>query len=95
MLAYVWEQVRELKAQDPLVRLDAHDAVHKMRVATRRCARRWRPTGNCLRPRLRELLRDELKWLAGVLGEARDAEVMHARLKDMLAEEPASYSWDQ
>ena len=33
-------------------------------------------------------LRDELKWLAGVLGEARDAEVMHARLKDMVAEEP-------
>jgi CHAD domain-containing protein len=33
-------------------------------------------------------LRDELKWLAGVLGEARDAEVMHARLKDMIAGEP-------
>ncbi|MET1087748.1 MAG: CHAD domain-containing protein, partial [Arthrobacter sp.] len=33
-------------------------------------------------------LREELKWLAGVLGEARDAEVMHARLKEMVAEEP-------
>jgi hypothetical protein len=34
------------------------------------------------------LLRDELKWLAGVLGEARDAEVMQTRLKGMVAEEP-------
>jgi CHAD domain-containing protein len=33
-------------------------------------------------------LREELKWLAGVLGEARDAEVMHARLKEMVAHEP-------
>ncbi len=89
MLAYLWEQVRELKAQDPLVRLDASDAVHKMRVATRRM--------RSLLATYRKLLgdadsvkslRDELKWLAGVLGEARDAEVMHARLKDMLAEEP-------
>ncbi len=34
-------------------------------------------------------LRDELKWLAGVLGEARDAEVMHERLRGMIAKEPA------
>ena len=33
-------------------------------------------------------LRNELKWLAGVLGEARDAEVMHDRLKEMIAKEP-------
>ncbi|MHA7288684.1 CYTH and CHAD domain-containing protein [Arthrobacter sp. MDT3-24] len=89
MLAYLGEQVRELKAQDPLVRLDAPDAVHKMRVATRR----MRSVLATYRKLLADTgsvnsLRDELKWLAGVLGEARDAEVMHARLKDMIAEEP-------
>ena len=89
VLAYLWEQVRELKAQDPLVRLDAPDAVHKMRVATRR----MRSLLATYRKLLKDAeavnsLRDELKWLAGVLGEARDAEVMHARLKDMVAEEP-------
>lgn len=89
MLAYLSEQVRELKAQDPLVRLDAPDAVHKMRVATRR----MRSVLATYRKLLDDAdsvntLRDELKWLAGVLGEARDAEVMHARLKDMIAEEP-------
>ncbi|MET4591801.1 CHAD domain-containing protein/uncharacterized protein YjbK [Arthrobacter sp. 754] len=89
MLAYLGEQVRELKAQDPLVRLDTPDAVHKMRVATRRMrsvlATYRKLMGN---PDSVNALRDELKWLAGVLGEARDAEVMHARLKDMIGEEP-------
>ncbi|WP_104140204.1 CYTH and CHAD domain-containing protein [Arthrobacter sp. ZGTC131] len=89
VLAYLWEQVRELKAQDPLVRLDTSDAVHKMRVATRR----MRSLLATYRKLLKDAeavnsLRSELKWLAGVLGEARDAEVMHARLKDMIAEEP-------
>lgn len=89
MLAYLSEQVRELKTQDPLVRLDAHDSVHKMRVATRR----MRSVLATYRKLLNDAdsvnsLRDELKWLAGVLGEARDAEVMHARLKDMIADEP-------
>jgi len=89
LLAYLSEQVRELKAQDPLVRLDAPDAVHKMRVATRRMRsvlatyRKLLDDADSLNS-----LRDELKWLAGVLGEARDAEVMHARLKDMVADEP-------
>ncbi len=89
MLAYLWEQVRELKSQDPLVRLDAPGTVHKMRVATRR----MRSALATFRKLLDDAdsvnsLREELKWLAGVLGEARDAEVMHARLRDMVAEEP-------
>ena len=89
MLAYLRQQVKELKDQDPLVRQDAHDAVHKMRVATRRMRsvlatyRKLLDDAETVRS-----LRDELKWLAGVLGEARDAEVMHARLKEMVAEEP-------
>jgi CHAD domain-containing protein len=89
MLAYLSEQVRELKAQDPLVRLDAHDAVHKMRVATRRMRSLLATYRKLLDdPEAVNSLRDELKWLAGVLGEARDAEVMHGRLKDMTAAEP-------
>ncbi|MDP9984744.1 CHAD domain-containing protein [Pseudarthrobacter oxydans] len=89
LLAYLRQQVKELKEQDPLVRQDAPDAVHKMRVATRRM-RSALATYRKLLDNAESVgsLRDELKWLAGVLGEARDAEVMHARLKDMVAEEP-------
>ena len=89
MLAYLRQQVKDLKDQDPRVRQDAPDAVHKMRVATRR----MRSALATYRKLLDDAetvtsLRNELKWLAGVLGQARDAEVMHARLKDMVAEEP-------
>ena len=89
ILAYLSEQIRELKTQDPLVRLDARGAVHKMRVATRRM-RSALATYRKLLDAADKMnsLRDELKWLAGVLGEARDAEVMHARLRDMVAGEP-------
>jgi CHAD domain-containing protein len=89
LLAYLVDQVHALTEQDPRVRVDAHDAVHKMRVATRRMRSalatygKFLDDGDTVR-----LLRTELKWLAGVLGEARDAEVMHERLKDMIAKEP-------
>lgn len=90
LLAYLTEQVLALKTQDSLVRLDAHDAVHRMRVATRRMRSALATFRKLLGDADRvKFVRDELKWLAGVLGDARDAEVMHARLKDMIADEPA------
>jgi len=82
------EQVADLSYRDPLVRRDVADAVHKMRVAIRRL----RSTLATFRPLLdrqqTEPLRGELKWIAGVLGEARDAEVMHQRLAALIADEP-------
>lgn len=86
--AHLAAQVSELLARDPQVRQDEPDAVHKMRVATRRL----RSALGTFRPLLdreqTEPLRDELRWLAGVLGAARDAEVLHARLRGLLAEQP-------
>jgi CHAD domain-containing protein len=79
---HLTEQVHAIAGQDPLVRLDAPDSVHQMRVATRRlrsALKTWRPL---LDAELTEPLRGELTWLAGVLGEARDAEVMRDRLQD-------------
>jgi CHAD domain-containing protein len=65
------------------------DAVHAMRVATRRL----RSTLRTFRPLLgsdrTEPLRDELKWLGGALGEVRDGHVMAARLARAVAAEPA------
>ena len=86
--ARLLEQVAALRAYDPLVRRDAPDAVHKMRVAVRRLRNvlaSYRPV--FVREQT-EPVRDELKWLADVLGEPRDAEVMRERLEEMLAEEP-------
>lgn len=88
LLAYLGEQVRSLVEQDPLVREDAPDAVHKMRVATRRMRSTLATFRELLDGDAANRLRGELQWLAGVLGAARDTEVMHARLREMLASEP-------
>ncbi len=85
---YLNAQVQTLIAEDPRVRISEEDAVHQMRVATRRL----RTTLATFRPffadRAGEPLREELKWLAGLLGTARDAEVMRAVLKAELAALP-------
>jgi CHAD domain-containing protein len=80
VLAHVGEQVRELVSLDPHVRLDAPDSIHRMRVASRRlrsALKTFRPLFE--RERVRAV-RDELRWWAGVLGGARDAEVLRDRL---------------
>ncbi|MGH3793322.1 MAG: CHAD domain-containing protein [Pseudonocardiaceae bacterium] len=86
--AYLCEQVEELIAHDRGARDDAPDAVHKMRVATRRL-RSALATYRPLLDRSRtDPLRDELRWLAVALGEPRDAEVIHARLRRLAEAQP-------
>ncbi|WQQ28339.1 CYTH and CHAD domain-containing protein [Nocardioides bizhenqiangii] len=82
------EQVSELKYRDPLVRHDAPDAVHRMRVAMRRLRSDLASYRPLLDRNRTEPRRDELKWIAGVLGDARDTEVMQARLSRLISEEP-------
>ena len=81
---YVRAQRDTIVGYDPRVRRDEPDAVHKMRVATRRL----RSTFKTYRPlwdrAATDHLRAELKWLAEVLGKVRDAEVMAARLQRSL-----------
>lgn len=86
--AHLAEQVLELVRRDPEVRQDVHDAVHKMRVATRRLRSALSTFRPLLDRTVTDPLRDELRWLAGVLGAARDAEVMHERLASLLEQEP-------
>ena len=86
--AHLREQVDELVRQDPAVRRDLPDAVHAMRVATRRLRSALKTFRPLLDRPVTDPVRDELRWLAGVLGAARDAEVLHARLNELLAAEP-------
>ena len=74
-------QLRELERHDPGVRLrDDPEDLHRFRVATRRTRAVIRATepllGETLVP-----LGVELKWLAGVLGPARDLDVLLDRLR--------------
>ncbi len=86
--AYLAEQVQALVSLDPRVRRDEPDTVHKMRVATRRLRSALATFRRLLDRAVTEPIRDELKWLAGILGAARDAEVIHARLEQIVADEP-------
>lgn len=89
VLFFLDQQVRSLKEQDPLVRSGEPEAVHKMRVASRRLRSCLATYRKLLAGDAAGQLRGELKWLAGLLGEARDAQVMQDRLRDVLAGEPA------
>ncbi|WP_380167937.1 CHAD domain-containing protein [Jannaschia sp. R86511] len=89
LLAAVVRHRETLLVQDPLVRLDAPDAVHSMRVACRRLRSLLAAFRPQLDPAVSEPLREELRWLGQVLGGPRDAEVVRARLATRLGELPA------
>jgi CHAD domain-containing protein len=86
--AHVREQVERLTEYDPRVRLDEPDAVHQMRVASRQLRSVLGAYHPLFDREVTDPIRAELKWLAGVLGAARDAEVMHERLRGLVAAEP-------
>jgi CHAD domain-containing protein len=81
---YLREQVETIRERDPQVRLEAADAVHKMRVASRRLRSALQTFKPLVAVEPVRTLRAELKWLAGELGAARDAEVQRDTLDDAL-----------
>jgi CHAD domain-containing protein len=89
VLDYLREHRDRLVQHAELVRQSAPDAVHQMRIAARRLRsvlgsyRRLFPATSA------EPLRAELQWIGRVLGQARDADVLHDRLLGLAAEEPA------
>jgi CHAD domain-containing protein/uncharacterized protein YjbK len=78
-----------LVAQDPLVRISAPDSVHQMRVATRRARSVLRSFPEVLHGDVIGHLESELKYLANILGDARDAEVQLERNRGLLSAESA------
>ncbi|MGW4214153.1 CYTH and CHAD domain-containing protein [Lentzea sp. NPDC004789] len=84
VLTYLHEQRAALQNQDPRVRRDEHDAVHQMRVATRRMRSALQAYGKVIDREATRALTDELKWLASVLGTSRDLEVLRGRFEDAL-----------
>ncbi|MEU9853402.1 CYTH and CHAD domain-containing protein [Streptomyces sp. NPDC047974] len=84
VLAYVREHVEALVRLDPAVRRDLPDAVHQLRVACRRLRSAFKTYRKVLDRDVTDPIGDELKWLAGELGHARDQEVLAARLGDAL-----------
>lgn len=89
VLAYLREQAEAIARLDAAVRQDSPDAVHQMRVATRRMRSALQAYGRVVDRSATRELTEELKWLAGVLGEARDLEVLQARFAHAVDRVPA------
>lgn len=83
--AYLAEQLDRLRSEDLPVRLGTPGAVHRMRVAARRSRGALRTFGPLVDDAAAGPLRAELSRLADVLGAARDAEVLRARVRSRTA----------
>ena len=88
ILAYLRTHTETIKSLDPMVRRDEPDAVHQMRVATRRLRSTLRSFGHIIHREGTRRLAAELKWLGSVLGQARDAEVLAGHLQAELRRTP-------
>jgi CHAD domain-containing protein len=85
----VAEQVSELIAWDRAVRGDVFDSVHQMRVTTRKIRSLLQSSEGAFGITDDDWILAELKELAGVLGVARDAEVLAQRYEEALDDLPA------
>jgi CHAD domain-containing protein len=88
VLAYLRVQARALRTLEPKVRADEFDAVHQMRVTTRRLRAALRTFGQVIPPTDTAHLVGELQWLGRMLGQARDGEVLGGHLRDSLRPTP-------
>ncbi len=86
---YLAVQVSEILHRDGAIRAGSPDAVHKMRVATRRLRNALATFGPLLEAQeITDPIRQELTWLAATLGAARDVQVQRERLLEAVAAEP-------
>jgi CHAD domain-containing protein len=88
VLGYLAVQTARLMSLDPAVRQDEPDAIHQMRVTTRRLRSTLQAYQAILPADATRHLSDELKRLGRVLGDARDGEVLSEYLRTGLASTP-------
>lgn len=86
---YLAGQIDQILAGDAAVRAEEPEAIHNMRSATRRIRSVLAAYAKLYRASPVRKLRSELKWLGGLLGQPRDAEVLQAQLRDQLGGLPA------
>lgn len=85
---YAATQLGVIQALTQDVRDDAPDAVHKMRVATRRLRATLRTIRPWLDAEQTQAMRRQVRWLTRTLAGARDGEVVRERILSELAELP-------
>lgn len=89
LTAYVTDKVAVLVRQDELLRSGDQEGVHQLRVGARRLRSAVTTYAPILEPGAVDEVRAELRWFGGVLGVARDAQVLRQRLTRLIEEQPA------
>lgn len=84
------DEVSELLRSDSVIRRNGPDGVHRARVACRRLRGALATYRPLLDREVTDPIRDELRWAAQTLGKARDLEVVHERLRELVDVEPRS-----
>jgi inorganic triphosphatase YgiF len=79
--------VRQLAANEPQMRPDRPSALHQMRIGLRRVRAALSLFKDIATDGERDRVRDELKWLAAMLGPARDLDVFVAEVLEPLHHE--------
>ena len=88
VFAYLNAQAAVLDGLELAVRQEEPDAVHQMRVTVRRLRSTMQSFGGIVSGQDTRQLLAELKWFGGVLGDARDTEVLARQLHAGLAAAP-------
>ena len=88
LTGYLRTQRDAVRGNEAGVRAGDADAVHDMRVGTRRVRSTLRTFGPLLDRTRTDPVGEELHWLAGLLGAVRDGDVMADRLTEAVAAEP-------
>lgn len=86
LVGYLAGHIDRLAAEDLRARRDEPDSVHQLRVAARRMRSALQSYRRLLDVERTEPIVESLREFAGALAPARDAEVLHARIRDGLAE---------
>jgi CHAD domain-containing protein len=72
--------VSRIAASDPDARRGDSEGIHRLRTSTRRLRSELRALDEMVDRHWREPIEHELRWLAGLLGNVRDLDVLLARL---------------
>ncbi|HEY4017325.1 MAG TPA: CYTH and CHAD domain-containing protein [Pseudonocardiaceae bacterium] len=86
---YLHDQIAALRAADVALRLNEPDGLHDLRVSVRRLRNCIRVFGKYFEPASIRSVRSDLVWLSGVLGDARDVEVVRQQISASLRALPA------
>jgi CHAD domain-containing protein len=86
LTAYLAQHVERLGAEERRARRGEPDSVHQLRVAARRLRSALQSYRRLLERERTDPLVADLRELASALAPARDAEVLHERIRDGLAE---------